>query len=164
MKLKRGAKLTSPRGIPLLAGLALLALLFSAGDPSKALTDDRFWHDPTTGLAIAGYDPVSYFAEARPRPGLEEFEYVWQGSAFRFSSTGNLAAFMRDPEVYAPRLGGYGLVAVARGNLAAGNPNLWAIFQGRLYLFHTRANQLRFAGASTVLRDRAEAQWRHLSP
>jgi len=148
---------------PFLAGLAVLALFCSVADPSKALTDDQFWHDANTGLALGGFDPVSYFADAKPRYGMEELEHVWQEAAFRFSSTGNLEAFMRDPEIYAPRFGGHGVVAMARGNLSAGNPSVWAIVKGRLYLFHTLDNKLKFERERAVLLEKAEDHWKRLS-
>ena len=146
-----------------LAALAVLIVCCSAVDTSKALIGDQFWHDASTGLAIGGIDPVSYFAEAQPRHGKEELEHVWREAAFRFASTGNLEAFMRDPEVYAPRLGGYGLVAMARGVQSAGNPSLWSIVGGKLYLFHSVENKVRFEQDREAFLDNAEDQWKRLS-
>ena len=146
-----------------LAVLAALIMCSSAVDTSKALIGDQFWHDASTGLAIGGIDPVSYFAEAQPRKGKEELEHVWREAAFRFASTGNLEAFMRDPEVYAPRLGGYGVVSMSRGVPSAGNPSLWAIVKGRLYLFHSIENKLTFEQDRKAFLDKAEDHWKHHS-
>lgn len=147
----------------LLAVLAALIMCSSAVDTSKALIGDQFWHDASTGLAIGGIDPVSYFAEAQPREGKEELEHVWREAAFRFASTGNLQAFIRDPEVYAPRLGGYGVVAMSRGVFSAGNPSLWTIVGGRLYLFHSIENKLTFERDREAFLDKAEDHWKRHS-
>ena len=59
------------------------------------------------------------------------------GAIWRFRNEGNLAAFAADPEVYMPQFGGYDPVGIARGVSTAGYAELWAVFDQRLYLFHT---------------------------
>ena len=131
--------------------------------PSKALTDERFWEDPATGLAIGGFDPVSFFTRTAPALGSPDFEYVWQGAAWRFSSQGNLAAFMRDPEIYAPQFGGLAAVALSRGYRTAGNPRIWIVWQSRLYLFYSRSNKDLWAGAAEDYREKAAGEWSRIS-
>src|SRR5437762_13580246 len=38
-------------------------------------------------LAISGYDPVAYFTDAKPVPGLAQFEHVWRELRWRFASS-----------------------------------------------------------------------------
>ena len=35
-------------------------------------------------LAIKGYDPVAYFTDGKPTPGLPEIEYEWDEHRYRF--------------------------------------------------------------------------------
>ncbi len=86
------------------------------------------------GVAIKGYDPVAYFTDRRPVKGTEEFEYVWMGAKWRFSSAQHRNLFAENPEKYAPRYGGYCAYAVSLGSIADIDPEAWTIFDGKLYL------------------------------
>ncbi len=140
-----------------------LVLAFCAVHPSKALTEERFWTDSATGLAIGGFDPVSFFTEAVPEHGLPDYEWVWQGAAWRFSSEGNLAAFKRDPEIYAPQFGGLGAVSLARGYHAAGNPRVWLVSRGKLYLFFSAQNRSEWIEVAETLNEQAVAEWERIT-
>ena len=59
------------------------------------------------GLAIKGYDPVAYFTDRKPVKGSRDFEYVWMGTKWRFSTSGHKDLFIKDPDKYAPKYGGY---------------------------------------------------------
>ena len=98
-----------------------------------------------TGLAIDGYDPVSYFVDGAPRPGRPDLELRFGGASWRFVNEGNMAAFAADPDVYAPRFGGHDPVAIVRGAATPGHPALWLIAEGRLYLFYSEAARGSFA-------------------
>ena len=86
------------------------------------------------GIAIKGYDPVAYFTGQGPLKGNPEFEYIWNGARWRFSSAANRESFMQEPEKYSPRYGGYCAYAVSQGKIADIDPAAWTIFEGRLYL------------------------------
>ena len=86
------------------------------------------------GVAIRGYDPVAYFTDGRPVKGSREFEHVWMGAEWHFSSAGHRDLFIRDPEKYAPKYGGYCAYAVSRGSTADIDPEAWSIVDGKLYL------------------------------
>jgi hypothetical protein len=122
-----------------------LGAAWTAWTARPALSGDRIASDWRTGLAIHGFDPVSYFTEARPGLGRAEFEHGHGGAIFRFRSEGNRAAFAADPEVYLPRFGGYDPVALARGVATPGNPLVWLISANRLYLFHGPETRGAFA-------------------
>ena len=100
-------------------------------------TTERVVIDPMTGLALKGFDPVSYFIDREPRPGLPAFEIAHAGAYWRFANEGNLAAFRAHPETYMPQFGGYGALSIARGSTAPGNPAVWAVRDKRLYLFYS---------------------------
>lgn len=140
----------------------MLALVFAlwALLPSKALTIERFWSDNATGLAIAGFDPVSFFTVAQPVAGRSDHEYVWQDATWRFATMANLAAFRHAPEVYAPQFGGLGAFALARGHHTAGNPRVWLILNGRLYFFYSVENRLKWLRDPETWHLKATENWK----
>jgi YHS domain-containing protein len=86
------------------------------------------------GLALGGYDAVSYFIDSRAVKGEERFEVEWNGARWRFASAEHLERFKAEPARYAPQFGGYCAWAVSRGYTASGDPTAWSVVDGRLYL------------------------------
>jgi YHS domain-containing protein len=86
------------------------------------------------GVAIKGYDPVAYFTDRKPVKGSRDFEYVWMGAKWRFSNARHKDPFIKDPDKYAPKYGGYCTYAVSQGTTADIDPDAWNIVDGRLYL------------------------------
>lgn len=113
--------------------LALLAALPAglALAPARARESAVFVQD---GAAIMGTDPVAYFTEGRPVPGLAAHSLDWGGATWRFASAENAARFEAEPEGHAPAYGGYCAWAVAQGYLAPIEPAAWTIHEGRLFL------------------------------
>lgn len=140
----------------LLAG-PLAGQVLAAGRPGAPV--DRYWSDPQTGLAIGGYDPLSYFVEGAPRPGKAAHELRWQGLTWRFENEGNLAAFRDAPEVYAPRFGGFSAPALLKGAAVPGNPLIWAVDNDRLYLFYSPAHKFLWQRDREEIGERALAEW-----
>ena len=118
--------------------------------------------DPLTGLAIDGYDPVAYFVEGMPHAGSASYMLIWQGVPWFFVSAANRDVFARAPEIYAPQFGGYGTMALARGYLSQGNPQIYLVAGGRLYLFFSAANRDAFMlSPANAIKD-AVANWGRL--
>lgn len=109
---------------------------------AHSVVTKRMWSNLETGYALDGYDAVAYFTDAVPRKGTAEFEYVWQGVAWQFVNGGNMDAFIRNPEVYAPQFGGYGAAGVFENRLLSPNPLHWGLYQKKLYLFHSAKAKL----------------------
>lgn len=137
------------------AALPVLLLLATALAPGA-----RSEPDPTrvVQLALNGYDPVSYFLPDGPQPGSARFEAEWGGRVWRFAMDADRTAFRRDPDVYAPRLGGYDAAAILDRRLADADPAVFAILDGRLYLFRDAERRARFV-ADPALARKAEAIW-----
>ena len=129
-------------------GALALALGLGAA-PASAVPglNERFVADPSTGVALYGFDPVAYFTEGRPVPGRRDIEAEWNGAAWRFASEANRAAFLSAPQVYAPRFGGYDPAGVSSGVAVAGHPLLFVVRDERLYLFRTSADRDAFSDA-----------------
>lgn len=100
-----------------------------------------------TGYAVSGYDVVAYFdlpqssvGTEQPKgvPGRAEFTTNYNGAKFAFLSQTNLDRFLADPTGFAPQYDGHCAYGVAVGNKVPGNPNLWRIVDGKLYLNITK--------------------------
>ena len=85
-------------------------------------------------VALHGYDPVAYFTQGQPVRGSDSLVHVHEGAAYRFSSEAHLAAFKQNPDRYAPQYGGFCAYGVAVGKKFDGDPQLWKIEGGKLYL------------------------------
>lgn len=86
------------------------------------------------GLALRGYDPVAYFAAGKPVIGTATYTATHNGASYRFANEENLKAFNANPETYVPQYGGYCAFGVAVGAKFDGDPELWKIVDGKLYL------------------------------
>jgi YHS domain-containing protein len=120
-----------------IAVFALLALpqlaVAPAPTPARAAEPEIFT-GLVPGTAVGGYDAVAYHTQAMPVQGSTEFTYQWKGAEWRFASRENLEAFRADPEAYAPQFGGYCAYGVARGYIVKGEPEVWKVVDGKLYL------------------------------
>lgn len=153
------------RRLCLAAGASLLGLL-PAGPkaedvallPSPLGLSALYASDARSGLGLAGYDPLSFWLDAQPRPGDPAFELAWGGFAWRFAGEANRAAFRRDPAAFLPRLGGYDAAGIAEGRIARADPTVLLVREDRLYLFRTPEARALFA-AHPDLAAAAEARW-----
>lgn len=116
-------------------GIAVLAVPASIGpafayDPasSSAVNTDA------KGVAMRGYDPVAYFTAGKPTPGDAKFSAKHEGATYHFASAANLDAFNKEPAKYAPAFGGYCAMGAVFEKKLDGDPNLWRIVDGKLYL------------------------------
>ena len=89
------------------------------------------------GLAIAGYDPTSYFVDGKPRKGDPTLARVYQGATYYFVDTDHKNTFEKDPAKYVPQFGGFCGYAASIKRVSPVNPELWQLVDGRLVLQHT---------------------------
>lgn len=118
--------------------LALLLVLAAgataaASELAPALRMRHFLLD--RGVALGGYDPVSYFASA-PRKGLDAFVATHEGIEYRFASDANRRAFLADPARYETTYGGWCAWAMLDGEKVEPDPQAYKIVDGRLLLFY----------------------------
>lgn len=143
----------------LLAALSVVVGLALGAPAGAAALVTAIVTDPLTGVALEGYDPVSYFTEPDPVQGLPDYEYQWGGVPWYFASAANRDVFMRNPEIYAPQFGGHCATSLSRGYLSDGKPRLYVITGMKLYLFYSVANREAFLQSEeTALRD-AQDGW-----
>lgn len=90
----------------------------------------------SNGAALNAYDPLSYFTPSPdPVPGTKELSYTYKGSTFYFLTPGHMRTFASDPEHYAPQFGGYDAYGVSQGLKVPAHPRVFAVIDGKLYLF-----------------------------
>jgi YHS domain-containing protein len=160
MRQKRKQILTISAAIP-----AVLAALLALAVPAQAeALVQTVVTDPLTGVALEGYDPVSYFTEPEPLVGKPDYEFVWQGVPWYFATAANRDVFMRHPEVYAPQYGGHCVMSLSRGFLSDGKPRLYVIDRMKLYLFYSVANREAFFAAEERAVTAADGNWNRLAP
>lgn len=126
------------------------------------------WNLAHDGLALAGYDPVSYFPEGGglPARGRAEVSLRHRGVLYRFVDEASRERFRADPDRFEPQHGGWCSRAMGRhGHRVAVDPTAFRLTGGRLHLFaggwfgdarddwDTDAARLRSA---------ADAHWRRL--
>ena len=124
-----------------------------AGLTQRVVVD---WH---SGLAIDGFDPVAFFTVGKPEPGSGKFEIRYAGVRWRFTNSGNRAAFTQRPDVYMPQYGGYDPIGISRGVAVPGNPQLWSIVGKRLFLFYDAAQRAKFLSNPARYLATSERRW-----
>ena len=90
------------------------------------------------GVALRGYDPVSYFTEGSPNRDCRRTVTSTRGRnssspplTIRSSSSGN-------PDKYAPQFGGFCSYGTAQGYKVSTQPDAFSVVDGKLYLNYNR--------------------------
>lgn len=108
----------------------------------QAFANSPIYTSKFNNKALNGYDAVSYFTgDGQPVKGSKIFKTFWRDTNWLFSSQKNLDVFKADPEKYAPQYGGYCAWAIAHGGLAKGDPNVYHLKDGKIYLNYDESIQ-----------------------
>ncbi|MCG7493429.1 YHS domain-containing (seleno)protein [Thalassobius sp. Cn5-15] len=134
----------------LAVAVALTSTAFAAGTEVNATS---------TGLALRGYDPVAYFTLGEPTAGSLDFTSTYEGATYRFVSADHKAQFDASPEAFAPQYGGYCAFGTAMGFKFDGDPEVWKIVDGELFLNLSSAVQVRWEEDLTGLINTADVKW-----
>jgi len=111
------------------------------------------------GLLLRGYDPVAYFTTGAPVKGEAQWTVTHKGATLYFASAANRDAFMKTPDKYLPAYGGFCAYGVASGAKVDGDPTVWKIVDGRLYLNINKSIGRTFAADPATYIRRAEQNW-----
>lgn len=141
-------------------GFAALLVAALLGSTAPALADRRPVAT-SSGVALAGRDAVAYFLQGGPVPGTADHALKWRGAIWFFATGVNMSTFEMNPSAYAPRFGGYCPVSVIEGDPRPGNPELFVIREGRLYLASDKAALAQIVNDPGLL-ERADAAWKVL--
>lgn len=133
-----------------------LALALSAA----ALADGRVGPVAHSGgVALGGYDVVAYHRAREARRGILIHEAEFGGYLWHFESDINLGRFIDDPLRYIPAYGGHSAEAVAEGYLVEGDPEVWSIKGGRLFLFFSQPLLRKWLEDAGALIRQADRNW-----
>lgn len=124
------------RSLFLFAAISLISTLVTAQD-AGSLRKKHFNLDG--GVAIDGYDPVSYFTQNKAVKGKKDMSVYYQGVTYYFSSVANKDLFKANPSRYEPEYGGWCAYAMGeKGEKVSIDPETFKVLNGKLYLFYNR--------------------------
>lgn len=110
------------------------------------------------GLALGGYDVVAYDS-GNAVPGRREIMTMWRGKLWHFTSEENRDSFEANPREFTPEFGGLCPVSLANGRDASGNPRLFALIDGRLYLLRSKSDLRQLREAPEQILSKARQHW-----
>lgn len=148
--------------------LVILFLATSYMQPTAAQdseTRKTHYNLDDTGLAMKGYDPVSYFSGS-PLKGRKDIVTIHEGVIYRFNTKYNKEKFLSDPEKYSPAYGGWCAFAMGdSGEKVEVNMLTYKIRNDRLFLFYNKLlnNTLNdWNENEKVLRQQADSNWEEI--
>ncbi|APG63741.1 hypothetical protein LPB140_09095 [Sphingorhabdus lutea] len=114
-------------------------------------------------IGVGGYDVVSYFmGDGVPVKGNATIMVKHEGVAYHFSSQKNADAFSADPAQFLPQYGGHCAWAMARGSIAPGDPTVYKIVDGKLYLNFNKQVQNMWLKDISGFIEKANAEWKEI--
>lgn len=115
------------------------------------------------GLALQGYDPVSYFVEGKAIKGLKSVALYHQGVTYWFTNNSHKELFKKNPSKYEPAYGGWCAYAMgAKGEKVEVDPETFKIVDGRLLLFYNKFfnnTLVTWNKEEQTLKAKADANW-----
>ncbi len=143
----------------------LLLTILSISSFGQQATIRQKNYNLSKGLALEGYDPVSYF-NGKPEKGAANFSLVQDGVTYRFANVADLNKFKQNPAAYQPQYGGWCAFAMgSTGEKVEVDPETYKIIGGKLYLFYNKYfnNTLKTWNKSeATLKPKADANWQKI--
>src|SRR5262245_36229448 len=125
------------------------------GGKTLVLTDKK-------GVALGGYDSVTYFTDGAPKKGDAKIEATFNGALYHFVSQDNRATFEKDPTKYAPAYGGFCGYAASIGKVRPADPLIWSIVDGHLIVQHTKGAEELWKQDVAGNKAKADKYWPYL--
>ena len=117
-----------------LAPMLLAAATLTIAGSTAALSYSSPINVDKKGVALHGYDPVTYFDLDKPQKGSEKFAFTYFGAKWYFVSAENRKKFAQSRGTLIPEYGGYCAKAVSENKLADVDPLAYKLVGGKLYL------------------------------
>ena len=134
--------------VPLiLAGLAALCLTAAAQKyppPTTSGGSGEALLNLDNTVAVHGYDPTAYFTANRAVKGNKHIHERLGSATYYFKSRGSRYEFLSNAPQYQPQFGGYCAASMSFGRLEDINPQVFTIYNGKLYLFRDQEAQALF--------------------
>lgn len=142
--------------------LFFIAILASSGFAQSSGSKKQLNLDKS-GLAIEGYDPVSYFDSGKAMEGKKELAIVSEGITYWFNTPQHQELFRANPAKYQPQYGGWCAYAMGdSGKKISVDPETFKVLNGKLYLFYNKFfnNTLKdWNKAELALKAKADQNW-----
>ncbi|MEM7433643.1 MAG: YHS domain-containing (seleno)protein [Myxococcota bacterium] len=133
----------------------LIVVALSALTASSAFASN---HEAST-VAAGGYDVITYFDNKRPVRGSGHFVSEYDGATYLFTTAANKKKFDRNPAKYAPAYGGFCAYGVSVGKKFVGDPEVYRVVNGTLYLNLDAGVQDLWLADSAKFIKKADKQW-----
>lgn len=102
-------------------------------------TRKRQYNLNQSGLALSGYDPVTYFTKQKAVEGKKDIALLIEGVTYRFANTQDRDLFKASPSKYEPQYGGWCAFAMGdNGKKVEVDPETFKLVNGKLYLFYNK--------------------------
>ena len=85
-------------------------------------------------VAVAGYDPVAFFTDAKAVNGSPFISATYQGATYFFATEEHKILFVQNPGKFAPQYGGFCAYGVGLNALFPVDISTWQIRNDKLYL------------------------------
>ena len=173
--ISKGKALTQPvirLSLVVLASWALVATNSNAGSlapVTKDLTRSgvQVWltkgqhklNLDSKGVILQGYDPVAYFTQKKAVKGSPKYQTSYQGATYYFSSPADLATFKKSPSKYVPQYGGFCANGIANRQANAGDPTVFFVLKGKLYVCASPEAGKEFNSKSEANVKKADDNW-----
>lgn len=116
-----------------------------AAEAGRLAESDELAEEAEAPVALAGYCPVALVSTNQMIPGRDALAFAYEGRLYKCADQAALDKFRRDPERYAPASEGACPVRrIDQGEAVAGDPRWGVLYQGRLYVCASEAEQLQF--------------------
>lgn len=119
--------------------LGVFGIFFSQNLKAQKLTEKycTTHFNLEDGVAVKGYDVVSYFVEGKSQEGKASISAKYLGVIYRFATKQHRDLFIKNPQKYMPQYGGWCAYAIgAKNEKVTMNPENYKIVDGKLYLFY----------------------------
>jgi YHS domain-containing protein len=143
MKLTKNNIVTATALCLIILGTAVTVATAGAASDRNPNNSRAYLHSyniNSTGLAIEGYCPVTYFTDNKAVPGNPGLTATHNGVDYRFASQSAKQAFESNPEHYIPAYGGWCAFGMAIQDKFPVDPTNFKIVDGRLMLFLRNVN------------------------
>ena len=148
--------LTRRHALTLAAAAGVLA---AAPLPAMAGSGKLAYNEDENGVMLHGYDPVAYFTEDKAVKGKETITAKHDGVNYQFSSAEHRDMFQANPAKYVPAYGGHCAMGTAMGIKLNGDPELFRVVDGKLYLNVNEKVQKKWLSDIPGHIETADAKW-----
>lgn len=110
-------------------------------------------------VAIQGYDTRAYWTDGTARRGDKVNMVRWKSAPWHFADPVDAKIFAANPARFAPQFGGFCTRAMSFRKVVDGDPEVWRIFEGKLYLFAQPKGGKVFDKGAAPMIAKAQAHW-----